>query len=1022
VGEGASAGLPKNPDVEVNRQHLIRLITRLIFVWFLKQKDNLIPEWIFKESEVAEVLKTFDPHSEKKSNYYNGIIQNLFFATLNKEIVLRGFTEKETRKDYGIKTVYRDHKDSPLFKISQEEFIKKFETVPFLNGGLFECLDRRDSKEKQKYVDGFSREKSRAAFVPNCLFFGEGVSGEHGAHEGIIELFSRYNFTVEENTPQDIDIALDPELLGKVFENLLGTYNEETKSTARNESGSFYTPREIVDYMVETSLKEYFKGKLTPPDEPAETELKEKLDKLFSYHETRHDFDTGQVKLLMDAINNCKILDPACGSGAFPMGVLNKLTFIMEKLDPDNKLWEELQIQKAKEETEEAFRIGDRDLREKRLKEISDVFELNKKNYGRKLFLIENCIFGIDIQPIAIQISKLRFFISLIVDQKTGGAKENNYNVLPLPNLETKFVAANTLIGVKRIKKGEQGELTDQEIEKKQQELLVLRHKHFSARKVDEKIALREQDEVLSKYLADLLKENRFYSAVDAAQMAAWNPYDQTKPSDFFDAYWMFGIKDGFDVVIGNPPYIGEKGHKTLFEPVKNSILKEFYVGKMDYFYFFFHLAINILQSHGILSFITTNYYITATGGKKLRQDLKTRTSLLYLVNFNEFRVFDSAQGQHNMITVLQKSFNKGQICNCYTVNKIGIASAQDLKSIFDGIYEETNYSTVKQLDIYEGMENYIRMVMVDNNDTAFSIFEKIKNQNKCLGEICNVNTGIMGGCDYINNSNLKYLNHNDLLKNDIRINDGVFVLDKRNERDTNMLNSINNSNILKPFFKNSDINKYSTSIETDKILIFSSKNLEIDKNIINRHLIKYKKILRKIREINNENLDDWCFLRRGAAHPSIFSSSKIVAPQRSKTNTFGYNEIDWYASADVYFITTKDTSFKLRYILMLLNSKLYYFWLYNKGKRKGETLELYQKPLSEIPIKQVSSQVQDELIVFVDKIIDTKMRNPKADISGLERQIDNLVYRLYNLTLEEVRVIEPGFPLSRAEYEGIGG
>jgi hypothetical protein len=274
-------------------------------------------------------------------------------------------------------------------------------------------------------------------------------------------------------------------------------------------------------------------------------EQEEKLDKLFSYHETGHGFDAGQVKQLMDAISDCKILDPACGSGAFPMGVLNKLAFIMEKLDPDNELWKEKQLEKA-----DAF--DDPAIREKVKGDIEAAFKNNELGYGRKLYLIENCIYGVDIQPIAIQISKLRFFISLMVDQKTGGTIDNNYNILPLPNLETKFVATNTLLGIRR----EQGGFANPKIEETQAELLEIRHRHFNPRTVKEKDKLREKDIELTRVLSDLLKEDGFYNARDAAKMAKWNPYNQTEPSDFFDAWWMFGISGGFDVVIGNPPYV----------------------------------------------------------------------------------------------------------------------------------------------------------------------------------------------------------------------------------------------------------------------------------------------------------------------------------------------------------------------------------------------------------------------------------------------------------------------------------
>jgi type I restriction-modification system DNA methylase subunit len=635
VGEGVAARLPEKPDVVANRQPLIRLITRLIFVWFLKQKNTLVPEWMFKENDIAEVLKTFDPHSKNEGGYYNGIIQNLFFATLNNEIGKRNFTnDANSREHYGIKTLYRNHKDRSLFKITQEEFIRRFEVVPFLNGGLFECLDRRSDK-KQKYVDGFSRESKRAAFVPNCLFFGD------GEREGMIELFNRYNFTVEENTPQDIDIALDPELLGKVFENLLGTYNEETVGTARKESGSFYTPREIVEYMVDSSLKEYFKGKLEssgggslphapaaadaassatpsprgsapktpPPAYDESTGLGKRLDALFSYSEEGHDFPQDEVTSLIDAIYHCKILDPACGSGAFPMGILNKLVFILEKLDPENKQWKEIQIQKAIKETEEAYRTGGAEERKERLRKIQEIFEQSTgqyANYARKLYLIENCIYGVDIQPIAIQISKLRFFISLIVDQKTGGTTENNYNVRPLPNLETKFIAANTLIGVKQIR--DQGIFADPKIEETQKKLLEVRHRHFSPRTVKEKDELRKKDVVLSKALAELLKKDGFYNSSDAQRMADWNPYDQTESTDFFDPYWMFGIKDGFDMVIGNPPYgagVSEKEKRYFLQNYESAkTIKGKQKGSTDTFALFIEKGHDLCIVNGNVQFI----------------------------------------------------------------------------------------------------------------------------------------------------------------------------------------------------------------------------------------------------------------------------------------------------------------------------------------------------------------------------------------------------------------------------------
>ncbi len=235
-------------DIETK---IIRMITRIMFVWFIKQK-NLVPDRIFEINFLSTILKDFDPYSTSIGNYYNAILQNLFFGTLNRAIKDEdGNTRKfATSSKRDIKTLYRY---AEMFSISEQEVIEMFAEIPFLNGGLFECLDKTrhiDGVEQCYNFDGFSRNELRFAdgrykhrsVVPNNLFF--------EPEKGLISILNRYNFTIEENSPEEQQVALDPELLGKVFENLLGAYNPETKETARNQSGSFYTPREIVNYMV----------------------------------------------------------------------------------------------------------------------------------------------------------------------------------------------------------------------------------------------------------------------------------------------------------------------------------------------------------------------------------------------------------------------------------------------------------------------------------------------------------------------------------------------------------------------------------------------------------------------------------------------------------------------------------------------------------------------------------------------------------------------------------------------------
>jgi adenine-specific DNA-methyltransferase len=572
-----------------NATNVIRLITRLIFVWFIKEK-GLVPDDLFDPRRLKELMNYSDP---QKSTYYKAILQNLFFATLNTEMGegrrFRGKNKNPNGLDahHGISTVYR-YED--YFNDSKAA-LNLFAGIPFLNGGLFECLDKREEKI---LVDGFSDDPRNQPVIPDTLFFGEehteDLSEIYGdarrSHEkvrGLIHIFNSYKFTIEENTPVEEEIALDPELLGKVFENLLAAYNPETGTTARKQTGSFYTPREIVNYMVDEALIAYLETALKG-NEGQKAKDGDRLRQLLAYTPAPPAFTDTEKTQLIAAIDNVKVLDPAAGSGAFPMGVLHKLVFLLAKLDPDNSRWSELQRHKAIRETEEVYKIGNHDERRERLLDIEEAFENNASDYGRKLYLIENCIYGVDIQPIAVQIAKLRFFISLVVDQNID-KKKSNLGIRPLPNLETKFVAANTLIGIDEPETQKDTAISfgDHLIRDKRAELKMVRHKIFSDRRPENKRKHREQDKQLRVEIASLL--NADWGKETAQQLADWDPYNQNAHAGFFDPEWMFGIEGGFDVVVGNPPYVGEKGNKAIFREIKAGNLRQ---GGQTYFIIFF--------------------------------------------------------------------------------------------------------------------------------------------------------------------------------------------------------------------------------------------------------------------------------------------------------------------------------------------------------------------------------------------------------------------------------------------------
>jgi adenine-specific DNA-methyltransferase len=421
--------------------------------------------------------------------------------------------------------------------------------VPFVNGGLFDCLDRvyRNAENQPNVrLDDFSEEKDNRLCIPNELFFGsehavdlsEVYQDKRKKNEKvrpIIEILSRYKFTVEENTPLEQEIALDPELLGKVFENLLASYNEDTRTTARKATGSFYTPREVVSYMVDEALITYFLGQLG--DGKDQDELETKLRQVFDTTPSafQNHFSKEETEALIAAIDHIKILDPACGSGAFPMGALHRLVDLLTKLDPINRRWKQKQLERAKCNRLLAEQIQDDKNRENglhdmeaRIKDIEHSFntQYHALDFARKLYLIENCIFGVDIQPIACQIAKLRFFITLIVDQKVDRGAEN-LGVRPLPNLETKIVAADTLIGLPL-----QIALRNPEINRKEAELKLVRQRHFTARTQETKQKQRAEDRRLRLELANLFEQDGF-SKETAHQLAQWDPYDQNAHADF---------------------------------------------------------------------------------------------------------------------------------------------------------------------------------------------------------------------------------------------------------------------------------------------------------------------------------------------------------------------------------------------------------------------------------------------------------------------------------------------------------
>lgn len=656
----------KTDDEKFNNESAIRLITRLIFVWFLKQR-HLVPDEFFDEQYIAaNLIEGFNPHAmvdlfskSSESKYYKAILQNLFFAMLNSPITPEGSTELSERHFRNGRSDYDNNKlmrYESYFKNPQLFVDLANRTVPFLNGGLFDCLDEKD---RDLYYDGFSDREAvkKALIVPDYLFFGEEVGKNIDLSEwygdkkkkkvsarGIIDILKRYNFTVEENTPFDQEVSLDPELLGKVFENLLASYNPETQTTARKQTGSFYTPREIVQYMVDESLVAHLKR--TVGDE-----LEEQYRQLMRYTDEEVPLTDAQRKQIMQSLYHCKILDPACGSGAFPMGMLQQMVHILNRIDPDNEMWKEMMWQATlcKQNLEqEEIREVENDLN----RNFNDNF--NRPDYARKLYLIENCIYGVDIQPIAIQISKLRFFISLMVDQKANDNPTENFGIRPLPNLEAKFVAANTLIG---LDKKDYSLFDTPEVLVKKEELKVAKHNIFGAKTVKTKRKYKEAVNRIRQEIAELLRSMGAIGESEAAVLASWDMFDQNASSLFFDPEWMFGVKEGFDIVIGNPPYV------LIPADIYKKLYRKYYnwqEGKIDLYRLFIEYSVRyLINNHGLLVFITPNTFLTIPSCKLLRKELIELTHFMFIDNY-DLTIFESVS-VNNIVFGLTKLHIEGK-------------------------------------------------------------------------------------------------------------------------------------------------------------------------------------------------------------------------------------------------------------------------------------------------------------------------------------------------------------------------
>ncbi len=928
-------------------------------------------------SDATTLLKNF---SADTSTYYQAILQNLFFATLNTPINQRTFSRRDRR----------DHRDTSKYRYADllenpNAFMEILKQVPFVNGGLFDCLDTFEAtRDGGTRIDGFTDNPNHRQHlhVPTQLFF--------HVQKGIFPLFNHYKFTVEENTPIEQEVALDPELLGQVFENLLGAYNPETQSTARRATGSYYTPRQIVDYMVDEALIAYFLQNVDPYDGDKKY-LEDRLREDLLVYDQRgeidkpdnHLIDKTEIAPLIQAIDALKIIDPAVGSGAFPMGILNKLVLVLRKLDPQNVRWKQQQLTQVE-------KIVDPESRESAKQAVEAVFsEANRYNdYSRKLYLIQNCIYGVDIQPIAITIAKLRFFISLIIEQEPNADPVDNYGIRPLPNLEVKFVAANTLIGLKR--DATQLLLGGDEVETLRESISRIRERYFAANTrrekgkliTSEKVLRAELKEVLERDVGRWMLRETSPTLEMAAQIAAWDPYDQNAVAGFLDPDWMFGIVDGFDVVIGNPPYIRHEKIRPL-KPALKDYFRDFFTSTADISVYFYKRGAELLRNGGILTYICTNKFMRSGYGKNLRQLLTTDISLKTFLDFGSVSVFDAAVD--TCILLAEKNVAPAN----HTLRAVTLRNVSGDVNVRETF--QTQAFPIKASQLASEEWTIARL------DVLF-LLENLRDIGKSLETYVDnrIHRGIITGCN------------------------DAFVINSATRRSL-LDEDASNCELIKPLFRGRDISRWKTdSRDIYIIAIASSANKQwpwssaADASeaeqifaqtypIIYRHLANYQERL-----IARDDQGTFYWEFRSCAYYDAFETPKIIYSDISPSMRACYDTTNALCLQTNYVLPTSDFS-----LLAILNSRLFDWYARHKFQSlndpwAGGGLRFVAQYMRHVPIASSTPTQKTELSRLVEQILaDPDSENVRA----LEKEIDALVYRLYGLTADEIALIERTYP-----------
>lgn len=910
--------LPSQGDSLESKKRLkefgVRLIGRIIFCWFLKKKESkkglpLISEEILSKQAV-----------ELNSNYYHTILEKLFFRTLNTPI-------EDRNKDI--------------------RALDKWNSIPFLNGGLFDPHNHDHFSEKHAF--------------DNVLKISDAWFKE------LFELLEMYNFTIDESTPVDVDLSVDPEMIGRIFENLLAEINPETGETARKSTGSFYTPRSIVEFMGNESIVEYLKEKTSIGEE--------KLRNLIDYAQEVPELSNHEIEAIVDAFYHLKIMDPACGSSAFPMGILQSMSMVLEKIDPDALYWVIKKID------------GIKDPDQKKL--VEDKLINEDYRYLRKLGILQRCLYGVDIQQMAVDISKLRFFLTLIVDETIDDEKENR-GIHPLPNLSFKFVCANTLISLPDIEDQSQVDVFGSSISPTLLLLEKLRESFFTCYGKEKEVEKEKFKDLQAKIQSQLLQYNYASNQKAAKLLSYWDPFGDYQ-TNWFDARWMFGIENGFDIVIGNPPYIQLQkdfdGKQKFADLYKNEGYQTF-ARTGDIYCLFYEQGIEILKQDGVLCFITSNKWMRANYGKPLRKYLSSKNPLT-LLDLGP-GVFNAATVDTNILLVRNREVNN------HNLKAIALKKKQK-----NHVLKNLDYLHLKKL----GEESWIILTPKE---------QKIKDKIERIGT--------------------------PLKDWDVKINYGIktgyneaFIIDGPT-KDRLIAEDPNSAEIIKPILRGRDIKRYKAEF-ADKWLILVKfgdyKNLSQKYPAIYNHLLRYKAKLQKRgqcsysrNKLQNNKKEypgqhHWLELDNNPQEQYVeeFGKEKIVFQEMVQVSTFSYDTEGYFCNDTGRIITGES----IKYLLSVLNAKAFFIFIkkfYGGGELGEKGVRMKHTFIEKCPIPIPGTKIKEKLELIINEILKKIDNGISTQLE--EKKIDIIIYHLYQLNYDEVLIVDPGFVdvMNREEYE----